>query len=168
MKLTLNLIKKGISIISTGAILLTFLISILSTNAKSPNFIEYTDLSKFFLNIYTLFLLVLIFGHSIYPGIICSIFSKRFAIILSEKGKIILLSCILIMYFGTGSMPQKLFGFISFIGTFSLFLSYFFLNHKVDKQSKFVEEKKIGNFVITSPNVIVTNESFNNTNNNPI
>ena len=159
MKLTLDLIKKGIAIISTGTILLAFLISILSTNVKSPNFIEYTDLSKFFLNVYTFLLLALIFGHSVYPSIICSIFSKRFSIILSEKGKIILLSSILIMYFGTGSMPQKIFGFIAFIGAFSLFLSYFFLNCK-DKQNKFVEEKKIGNIVISNSNITTTTENL--------
>ena len=166
MKIDLELIRKSISILSTGAILLAFLISILSTKPKSPNYIEYTDLSKFFLNIYTLFLLVLIFVHTIYPKIICSIFIKNFGIISSEKGKIMLLSFILIMYFGTGSMPQKIFGMVAFFSTFSLFLSNLFLNCKTNR---FSEENKINTFGINnSRNITATSVNFNNTENNNI
>ena len=165
MKLTLDLIKKGISIISTGTILLAFLISILSTNVKSPNFIEYTDLSKFFLNIYILFILFVIFVHTIYPKIICSIFIKNFYIISSQKGKIILLSFIFIMYFGTGSMPQKIFGMVAFIATFSLFLSNLFLNCKTYSSSK---ENKINIGINNSKDFTTTSTNFNNTKNNHI
>ena len=157
MKLTLNLIKKGISIMSTGAILLTFLISILSTNTKSPNFIEYTDLSKFFLNLYMFIILALIFCHTIYPKIICSIFTKRFAIITTEKGKLILLSAILIMYFGTGSTPQKVFGIIAFLATFGLFISKYCNSFK---KNTLTEEKISNNF--NSQVVTTTSQSFNN------
>ena len=164
MKIDLELIRKSISIFSTGAILLAFLISILSTKPKSPNYTEYTDLSKFFLNIYTLFLLVLIFVHTIYPKIICSIFIKNFGIISSEKGKIMLLSFIFIMYFGTGSIPQKIFGMVAFFATFSLFLSNLFLNCKTNRLP---EENKINTFGINnSRNITTTSVNFNNTENN--
>ena len=163
MQFTFKLIKQIISILSTGIILLTFIITILSTNSKSPNYIEYTELSKFLLNLYTLIILSLIFAHSVYPPIICSIFAKRFAIILSEKGKIIILTSIFIMYFGTGSLPQKLFGMIGFIGTFSLFLSSLFTNCGSFKKNDFTEEKRISNISTNdSKNITTTTEGFNN------
>ena len=160
MKINLESIRKIIAILSTGIILLTFLISILSTKSKSPNYIEYTDLSKFFLNIYTLFLLVLIFVHTIYPKIICSIFIKNLGIISSEKGKIMLLSFIFIMYFGTGSIPQKIFGMVAFFATFSLFLSNLFLNCKTYRFS----EKKNNFGINNTKDIITTSANFNNNN----
>ena len=163
MQCTFKLIKQIITILSTGIILLTFIITILATNSKSPNYIEYTELSKFLLNLYTLIILSLIFAHSVYPQIICSILSKRFAIIISEKGKIIILSSIFIMYFGTGSLPQKLFGMIGFIGTFSLFLSSLFTNCGSFKKNDFTEEKRISNISTNdSKNITTTTEGFNN------
>ena len=161
MKINFELIRKVIEILSTGTILLAFLISIFSTKVKSPNYIEYTDLSKFFLNIYILFLLILIFVHSIYPKIICSIFTKNFGIISSEKGKIMILSFIFIMYFGTGSMPQKIFGMVAFCATFSLFLSNLFLNCKT---YRFSEENKINTNIgiNNSKNITTTSTNFNN------
>ena len=161
MELTFKLIKKIISILSTGTILLAFLITIFITNKKSPNYIEYTNLSKLLLNLYTLILLVLIFTHSIYPKIICSVFTKRFGIISSEKGKIIMLSFIFIMYFGTGNRPQKIFGMIAFLATFGYFLSNLFLNCKNIRKNPFVEEKTINSKVITT-----TTENFNKAINN--
>ena len=169
MDKNLDLIKKVISILSTGTTLIVFLITIFTTNKKSPNFIEYTSLSKFLLNLYTLFVLSLIFAHTVYPQIICSIFTKRFNIITSENGKLILLSSIFIMYFGTGSKPQKIFGMIAFLCAFMLFLSKLFLPCKSFKKNAFVEEKIIKN---TSPNTnnlnittsTATTDSFKNLN----
>ncbi len=158
MEMNLEFIKKIISIIAIGIIYLTFIIMILTTNKNSPNFIEYTDLSKFFLNLYTFILLTLILCHSIYPKILCNIFTKKIGIITSIKGKIILLSSILIMYFGTGSKPQKIFGLIAFLATFGLFLSNLFLNCRTFGKKTLVEEK-IRNDVITT-----TTASFNNNN----
>ena len=159
MEMNLEFIRKIILIMATGIILLNFIIMILTTNKNSPNFIEYTDLSRFFLNLYTFTLLALILGHSIYPKILCNIFTKKLGIITTVKGKIILLSSIFIMYFGTGNKPQKIFGMIAFIATFCLFLSNLFLKCKNvnfgNNNNAFVEEK-IKNQVMTT-----TTASFN-------
>ena len=166
MKINFELIRNIIAILSTGTILLAFIISIISTKTKNSNYIEYTDLSKFFLNLYTLFLLILIFVHTIYPKIICNIFINNFGIISSEKGKIMLLSFIFIMYFGTGSMPQKIFGMVAFFATFSLFLSNLFFNCRT---YGFSEEKKLNNLGINnSKNITITSVNFNNSENNHI
>ena len=164
MKFSIDLIKKSITIICSGIILLTFILTTLSTNKKSPNFIEYTDLSKFFLNLIIFFLLTLIFIHSINPKIVCSIFIKRFGFISTQKGKLILLSAISIMYFGTGSLPQKIFGLISFLSTVSLFLSEYFFNCKMPKKNSFVEEKTIKNVYKEGNNTVITttSQSFGN------
>ena len=158
MEMNFEFIRKVILIMATGIILLTFIIMILTTNKKSPNFIEYTDLSRFFINLYTFILLALILCHSIYPKILCNIFTKKLGIITTVKGKIILLSSIFIMYFGTGSKPQKIFGMIAFMATFCLYLSNLFLkckNFGNNNNNAFVEEK-IKNQVITT-----TTASFN-------
>ena len=157
MQLTSESIKKIISILATGIILLNFIITIFTTDKNSSNYLEYTDLSKFFINLYTLILLILIFCHTIYPKIICSIFSKGISIIVTEKGKIILLSAIFIMYFGTGNKPQKIFGMISFICTFGLFLSNLYCRNL--KNNLFTEENKIKNYGENNSK-IATTESF--------
>ena len=164
MKFSIDLIKKSITIICTGIILLTFILTTLNTNKKSPNFIEYTDLSKFFLNLLIFFLLTLIFIHSINPKIVCSIFIKRFGFLSTQKGKLILLSAISIMYFGTGSLPQKIFGLISFLTTFSLFLSEYFFKCKMPKKNSFVEEMTIKNVYEEKTNTVITttSQSFGN------
>ncbi len=167
MEITFEFLKKTMSILLTGIILFTFIIMIFTTNNKSPNYIEYTDLSKFFLNLYTIVLLVLIFTHTIYPKIICSTIAKSIPIILSEKGKLILLAFIFIMYFGTGSKPQKIFGLIGCLCTFGLFICYLCLNCKNIKKNFFAEEKKINiNELNKFPVEKINTENFSNTANN--
>ena len=141
MEFNFELIKRVISIISTGVIFLTFIIATLSTNKNNVNFIEYTDLSKLFINFYTAIVLLLIFLHSINPKYMLNIIEKNFGIVYHKNGKLIVLSAIFISYFGTGSLPQKNFGMISFFATFILFLSEYFLKSKDSKRTSFVEEK---------------------------
>ena len=143
MKLTIEFIKKIISITSLSIILLSFIISVLITNPKNSNYIEFTDLSKFFLNLYIFILLSLLLTHIIYPQIICSFIKENFGIILNDNGRLIILSSIFILYFGTGNMPQKIFGMISFVATFGLFLCKIILKNKAHNKNELSEETKI-------------------------
>ena len=166
MKITFELIKQIVSIISTATCLGTFIITTLLTNTKSPEFIEYTDLSKFFLNLYIFILLLLCFGHSIYPSIICNIFTDRLGIITTDRGKTVILTSILVMYFSTESMPQKLFGMISFVSTLGLFLSDLILNCETLKQKPLTNDKIVNNVNKGNIPVIITNtEIISNINN---
>ena len=166
MEMNFVLIKKIITILSTGTFLVTFIVTTLCTNTKSPNFIEYTDLSKFFLNLYIFILLLLCFGHSIYPSIICNIFTDRLGIITTDRGKTVILTSILVMYFSTESMPQKLFGMISFVSTLGLFLSDLILNCETLKQKPLTNDKIVNNVNKGNIPVIITNtEIISNTNN---
>ena len=166
MKITFELIKQIVSIISTATCLGTFIITTLLTNTKSPEFIEYTDLSKFFLNLYIFILLLLCFGHSIYPSIICNIFTDRLGIITTDRGKTVILTSILVMYFSTESMVQKLFGMISFVSTLGLFLSDLILNCETLKQKPLTNDKIVNNVNKGNIPVIITNtEIISNINN---
>ena len=166
MKITFELIKQIVSIISTATCLGTFIITTLLTNTKSPEFIEYTDLSKFFLNLYIFILLLLCFGHSVYPSIICNIFTDRLGIITTDRGKTVVLTSILVMYFSTESMVQKLFGMISFVATLGLFLSDLILNCETLKQKPLTNDKIVNNVNKGNIPVIITNtEIISNANN---
>ena len=134
MKYNFPLILRIISILSTGTIFFSFIITNLCTNVKSPNFIEYTSLSKFFINFYIFVILLLCLLHSIYPQIICQILISGFGIISTTKGKIIIICIIDVMYFSTENLPQKLFGMITFVSNLALLLGNLIFNCEILNQ----------------------------------
>ena len=147
MKYNFPLILRIISILSTGTIFFSFIITNLCTNVKSPNFIEYTSLSKFFINFYIFVILLLCLLHSIYPQIICQILISGFGIISTTKGKIIIICIIDVMYFSTENLPQKLFGMITFVGNLALLLGNLIfnceiLNQKAEEENNEVSQNK--------------------------
>ena len=133
-KINYDLILRIISILSLGTSFFSFIITHLLTNTKSPNFIEYTSISKFFLNLYIFLILLLCLIHSIYPSILCPIITDGLGIITTIKGKIILSLAIDVMFYSTESLPQKLFGMISFVAVLALFLGDLVLNCSILKQ----------------------------------
>ena len=147
MKYNFPLILRIISILSTGTIFFSFIITNLCTNVKSPNFIEYTSLSKFFINFYIFVILLLCLLHSIYPQIICQILISGFGIISTTKGKIIIICIIDVMYFSTENLPQKLFGMITFVSNLALLLGKLIfnceiLNQKAEEENNEVSQNK--------------------------
>ena len=167
MKMNFELIKQIITSISTGTCLVTFIVTTLCTNTKSPNFIEYTDLSKFFLNFYIFILLLICFCHAIYPKLVCSLITNRLGLIITDRGKIVLIASIIVMYFSTDSMPQKLFGMISFVAVFGLYLADLLLNCDTLKQKPLIYNTGRNN--TKNIDVIITNtENVSNVINNPL
>ena len=162
MKITFALIKKIVTILSTAISFFSFIVINLCTNIKSPNYIEYTDLSKFFLNLYIGLLLFLIFIHSIYPKIYN--FTDRIGIIISNRGKMVLMTTIIIMYFSTDSLPQQLFGMISFVCVLALLLAESFLNCEILEQKPLMNEKIVNNANKNISQVVITttNNAINN------
>ena len=147
MKYNFPLILRIISILSTGTTFFSFIITNLCTNVKSPNFIEYTSLSKFFINFYIFVILLLCLLHSIYPQIICQILISGFGIISTTKGKIIIICIIDVMYFSTENLPQKLFGMITFVSNLALLLGNLIfnceiLNQKAEEENNEVSQNK--------------------------
>ena len=167
MKMNFELIKQIITILSTGTCLVSFIVTTLCTNPKSPNFIEYTDLSKFFLNFYIFILLLICFCHAAYPKLVCSFITNRLGIIVTDRGKIVLIASIIVMYFSTESMPQKLFGMISFVSVFGLYLADLILNCNILKQRPLIHN--LGNNSIKNSSVVITNtENVADVINNPL
>ena len=139
MKINYDLILRIVSVLSIGTCFGSFIVTTLVTNTKSPNFIEYTSLSKFFLNLYIFLILLLCLIHSIYPNLKLPMIIEGLGIITTVKGKIILSLAIDIMYYSTESLPQKLFGMISFVATLALFLGDLVFNCEILNQKPLEE-----------------------------
>ena len=144
-KINFDLILRIISVLSLGTSFFSFIVTELVTNTKSPNFIEYTDLSRFFLNLYILLIYLLCLVHSVYPSILCPIITESLSIITTIKGKIILSLAIDIMFFSTESLPQKLFGMITFICVLALFLGDIVFNCEILNQQPMQENNDNAN-----------------------
>ena len=164
MKINYELILRIISILSMGTCFVTFIVTQLITNTKSPNYIEYTDLSKFFLNLYIFLILLLCLVHSVYPSFNFPFVTEGLGIITTIKGKIILPLAIDIMYYSTENLPKKLFGMISFVAIFALFLGNIVFNCEILKQ-KPLEENDIINANTNINNASNNNVESNGTNN---
>ena len=173
MKINYDLILRIISILSIGTIFVSFIVTQLITNTKSPNYIEYTDLSKFFLNLYIFLILLLCLIHSIYPSLNIPLITEGLSIFTSVKGKIILTLAIDIMYYSTENLPKKLFGMISFVAIFGLILGVLAFNCEILKQQPLEENNNSNNNAYNNNNVgnnnidsIEASNSFNAINNN--
>ena len=145
MKINYDLILRIISILSVGTSFFSFIVTTLVTNTKSPNFIEYTDLSKFFLNFYIFLILLLCLLDSLNLNFFCTTITHSFGIISTIKGKMILMGTIDVMYYSTDSLPQKLFGMITFICVLALLLADQVLNCKILKQKAIDENNENNN-----------------------
>ena len=86
--------------------------------------------------------------------------NEGLSIITTIKGKIILSLAIDIMYYSTESLPQKLFGMISFVSILALILGDLVLNCQILKQQPLEENNTNNNNMNESSN------SFNINNNN--
>ena len=140
MKINYDFILNIISILSTGTTFFSFIVTTLLVDTKSPDYIEYTSLSKFFLNLYIFLILLLCFIDSIYPKIICDIVKENFSIFTNVKGKIIITIAIDIMYYCTDNLPPKLFGMITFVSALALFLGNLVFNCEILKQQPMEED----------------------------
>ena len=160
MKYNFPFILRIISIISIGTSFISFIVITLCTNVKSPNFIEYTSVSKFFLNLYILILLLLSLIHSIYPKIVCQMMTSGLSITTTYRGKIILLCVVDVMYLSTDNLPQKLFGMITFVCALALLLGNLVFNCEILNQ-----KAEDNNKTTTSNNNNNNNISINISNN---
>ena len=91
----------------------------------------------------------------------------RIGIITSNRGKMVLMTTIIIMYFSTDSLPQQLFGMISFVCVLALLLAESFLNCEIMEQKPLMNEKIVNNANantnISQVVITTTNNAINNT-----
>ena len=141
MKLDYPKIKKFLQIGIFSIDLLVFLLVIFSTNSSSEKYKEYTDSSKFFLDLYIIGIYVILILVTIYPRLIFYRIKRYILFVFTDKGKVIISFCLSLIYWFAKNKPQFVLGFILTITSIVL-LIYEFIFHFV-KVDNFLSSKGI-------------------------
>ena len=121
-------IKSKIQLLVATLNLVSYLITTILTSEKKPGYIEYTSLSKYCPIIYSFVILILLFLHSLYNKLLCSIIKDNLSIFVNDQGKIILNLSIGVLYWSCDNTAQLVFVLINFVSSFALFLCEFIFN----------------------------------------
>ena len=141
MKIDYPKIKKYLQIVLFSIDLLVFLIVLFSTNSSSEKYKEYTDSSKFFLDLYIIGIYVILILVTIYPRLIFYRIKRYILFVFTDKGKVIISFCLSLIYWFAKNKPQFVLGFILTITSIVL-LIYEFIFHFV-KVDNFLSSKGI-------------------------
>ena len=141
MKLDYPKIKKILQIGIFSIDIVVFLLVLLSTNSSSENYKEYTDTSKFFLDVYILAIYVILILVTVMPGLIYYRVKKYMIFIFTDKGKVIISFAISLIYWFARNKPQLVLGLILTITSIVL-LVYEFIFH-CTKVETFLNSKGI-------------------------
>ena len=133
MKLDYPQIKKILQIGIFAIDLLIFLLVIFTTNSSSEKYKEYTDSSKFFLDIYIIGIYAILILITIYPRLIYYRIKRHILFVFTDKGKVIISFGICLIYWFAKNKPQFVLGFILTITSLVLLLyEFIFYFVKVD------------------------------------
>ena len=187
MKIDYPKIKKFLQIGVFSLDTLVFLLVIFSTNSSSENYKEYTDSSKFFLDIYILAIYAVLIIVTVMPGLLYFRIKKYILFIFTDKGKVIISFGISLIYWFARNKPQLVLGIILTITSIILLIyEFIFYFAKVENflSSKGIEfanrgqstfdmdalEKNLNNNNMTTPmsnqnNRYQNNQSDGNNNN---
>ena len=142
-------IKRRIQIVIISLNLISFIIITILINNKKRNYNEYTNLSRFFSNLYIIIILLILLVDSITPKCIPNIFSENISILTKSKGKISIIISIGCLFWTSNNFPHVLFGVINFISVFILILCEFIFDCKIlkkkDKVNLVNNEQRINN-----------------------
>ena len=141
MKLDYPKIKKFLQIGIFSIDIVVFLLVIFSTNSSSENYKEYTDASKFFLDVYILAIYAILILVTVMPGLIYYRVKKYIIFIFTDKGKVIISFAISLIYWFARNKPQLVLGLILTITSIVL-LIYEFIFH-CTKVETFLNSKGI-------------------------
>ena len=133
MKNCFYTIKKVIQILVFALNLISFIIMILLTDYKKNNYIQYTHLPKTISNLYIISIFLILLLHSIYPKILCPILIDNLSFLKKDISKMIINLSIGILYWSSNNNPQLVFGIISFVSSFALFLCEFIFQCRILK-----------------------------------
>jgi hypothetical protein len=128
MKLDYPKIKKFLQIGIFSIDIVVFLLVIFSTNSSSENYKEYTDASKFFLDVYILAIYAILILVTVMPGLIYYRVKKYIIFIFTDKGKVIISFAISLIYWFARNKPQFVLGVILTLTSIVL-LIYEFIFH---------------------------------------
>jgi len=139
-----------------------FLIILFRVNSKDVNYIEYTSLSKSISNCYIIIVFLIMLIHSIFPKMMLFGIEDNLSILINDKGKIILIISIGILFWASNNEIHILFTVINFVTFFALLLYEFTFDCKILKKSERDYEKN------TEHNNIEKNANIKNSGNNSI
>jgi hypothetical protein len=148
-------IKRKIQILIFSLNLIAFIIIASYTTNNNENYVEYTNLSKIFSNIYIILTLLILLIHSISSKLICEFISEDFSFLTNDIGKIIINLSIGVLFWSSNNTPHVIFGIINFISSIALFISEFIFQFKIVKFIHFDTESNEDN----------NNENVNNSSN---
>ena len=141
MKIDYPKIKKFLQIGIFSIDIVVFLLVLFSTNSSSKNYKEYTDTSKFFLDVYILAIYAILILVTVMPGLIYYRVKKYIIFIFTDKGKVIISFAISLIYWFARNKPQFVLGFILTLTSIVL-LIYEFIFH-CTKVETFLNSKGI-------------------------
>ena len=141
MKLDYPKIKKFLQIGIFSIDIVVFLLVLFTTNSSSENYKEYTDSSKFFLDVYILAIYAILILVTVMPGLIYYRVKKYIIFIFTDKGKVIISFAISLIYWFARNKPQLVLGLILTITSIVL-LVYEFIFH-CTKVETFLNSKGI-------------------------
>ena len=150
-------IKRKIQILVITLNLVSFII-ITSIISKKKDYIEYTSLSKICSNLYIFLFYILILIQSIYPKIFYKFFLENISFITTDIGKLCINFGISILYWSSNNAAHIVFGVITFVSSFGLFLCEFIFQCRIlndvqyDKSININREKSISNSNIIEDN----------------
>ena len=115
--------------------LICFLMIPFGVNSKDVNYIEYTSLSKSISNCYIIIILLIMLIHSIFPKMMLFGIKDNLSILTSDRGKLILIILIGILFWTSDNKIHTFFTVINFITFFALLLCEFIFDCKFLKKS---------------------------------
>ena len=156
-------IKRKFQIVIILINLISFLMMSFYINKKDLNYIEYTNLPKLLSNCYILIILLIMLIHSIYPKIVFFLIKDNFSILTNDKGKVIIILFIGILFWTSNNKVHTLFCIVTFISFFILLLCEFICDckfvHKMEGDLNNNDENEKKN---TEQNNISKSNNFNN------
>ena len=115
--------------------LICFLMIPFRVNSKDVNYVEYTSLSKSITNCYIIIILLIMLIHSIFPKMMLFGIKENLSILTSDRGKLVLIITIGILFWTSDNKIHTFFTVINFITFFALFLCEFIFDCKFLKKS---------------------------------
>ena len=114
--------------------LICFLMIPFRVNTKDVNYVEYTSLSKSVSNCYIIIILLIMLIHSIFPKIMFFGIRENLSILISDRGKLILIISIGALFWATNNKIQTFFTVINFLSFFAMLLCEFIFDCKILKK----------------------------------
>ena len=127
-------IKRKFQILIILLNLICFLMIPFGVNTKDVNYVEYTSLSKSVSNCYITIILLIMLLHSIFPKMMFLGIKDNLSILTSDKGKLVLIIAIGILFWTSNNKIHTFFTVINFITFFVLLLCEYIFDCKILKK----------------------------------